>query len=140
MVIPQRAVYEILAKRYVYVLEEVSAQTHPPASPPSHPGTEVPGEQEVSMLTEPPAEDKHHLDGEAEAKPGEHTHHARGVVRQREIEVQDEQEDIFLIKSGLAVNDKIILEGIRQVRDGDVVEYEYKSPAEVLVDLKYHAE
>jgi len=86
LVIPQRAVFEILAKRYVYVV----------------------GDDEV--------------------------------VHQREIVVQNELEDIYLIKEGLAVNEKIVLEGIRQVRDGEKVEYEFRAPEEVLGHLKYHAE
>lgn len=62
------------------------------------------------------------------------------VVRQRDIEIQSEQDDIFVIKKGLEEGDKIILEGIRQVRDGDHIEYEFRNPEEVLGNLKYHAE
>jgi membrane fusion protein (multidrug efflux system) len=86
VVIPQRATFEILAKQYVYVVDE------------------------------------------------------DGVVHQRDITVQVEQDDIFVIEKGLKENDKIILEGIRQVRDGDKVEYEFQAPEEVLGNLKYHAE
>lgn len=86
IVIPQRACFETLAKRYVYVI----------------------GEDEV--------------------------------VHQREIEVQNELEDIFVIKKGLGVHDKIILEGIQQVRDGDKVESEFIAPKEVLAHLKFRAE
>ena len=65
-----------------------------------------------------------------------------GIVHQRDIEVDTDNmlEDIYVIKSGLDVNDKIILEGIRQVRDGDKVEYEFQAPEEVLEHLKYRAE
>ena len=62
------------------------------------------------------------------------------VVHQREIKYQHEQDDIYLIEKGLDANDKIILEGIRQVRDGEKVEYEFVAPEEVLGHLKYHAE
>jgi len=62
------------------------------------------------------------------------------VVHQREIVIQNEQDDIYLIEKGLDANDKIILEGIRQVRDGEKVEYEFQAPEEVLGTLKYHAE
>ncbi|TWT42637.1 Efflux pump periplasmic linker BepF [Thalassoglobus neptunius] len=62
------------------------------------------------------------------------------IVHQREITIQNEKDDIFLVKEGLSVNDKIILEGIRQVRDGDQIEYLFEEPAKVLADLKYHAE
>lgn len=86
LVIPQRATYEVLAKRYVYV-----------------------------------------VDGE-------------NVVHQRDITVQSEQDDIFVIAEGLKEGEKIILEGIRQVRDGDHIEFEFRAPADVLGQLKYHAE
>ena len=46
-------------------------------------------------------------------------------------------EDIFVIKSGLDVNDKIVLEGVRQVRDGEKVEYEFRKPEEALEHQKY---
>jgi membrane fusion protein (multidrug efflux system) len=88
IVIPQRAVFEVLQKRYVYVVDEDD------------------------------------------------------VAHQREIEVQNngELEDIFIIQKGLTVDDKIVLEGIRQVRDGDKVEYEDRQPEQVAAHLKYHAE
>jgi membrane fusion protein (multidrug efflux system) len=63
-----------------------------------------------------------------------------GIVHQRDIEVESELDDIYLIKSGLDVNDKIVLEGIRQVHDGEHVEYKYESPEQVLAHLKYRAE
>jgi membrane fusion protein (multidrug efflux system) len=74
LVIPQRAVFEILEKRYVYVVDKES------------------------------------------------------VVHKREIVIQNESEDIFVIKSGLGVNDKIVLDGVRQVRDGEKVKYELRKP------------
>ena len=68
IVIPQRATFEVLDKRYVYVV------------------------------------DKDH------------------VAHRREIVIQDEAEDLFVVKKGVGVGDKIVLEGVRQVRDGDKVE------------------
>jgi membrane fusion protein (multidrug efflux system) len=62
------------------------------------------------------------------------------VAHQRLITVQHELEDTFVIQSGLDVNDKIVLEGVRDVRDGDKVEYEYREPEAVLTHQKYHAE
>ncbi len=51
------------------------------------------------------------------------------------------EEDIFVIKSGLDVNDKFVLEGVRQVHDGDKVEdFEFRKPEEALAHQKYHAE
>lgn len=85
-VIPQRAVFEVLSKRYVYVV------------------------------------DKDH------------------VAHQREIEVQNELEDLFVIKSGVSVEEKIVLEGVRQIRDGETVEYEDRQADQVAANLKFHAE
>jgi membrane fusion protein (multidrug efflux system) len=86
IVIPQRATFEVLSKRYVYVVDE------------------------------------------------------EDVAHQREIAIEHELEDIFVVKSGLGVDDKIVLEGVRQVRDGDTVECEDREPEQVAADLKYHAE
>jgi len=86
IVIPQRATFEVLQKRYVYVIDD------------------------------------------------------EGVAHQREIVPQDELDDLYVIKSGVGVEDKIVLEEIRQVRDGDKVEYEDRQPEEVVANLKYHAE
>jgi membrane fusion protein (multidrug efflux system) len=62
------------------------------------------------------------------------------VVHQRLITVQNEIDDIFVIKSGLNVEDKFVLEGVQQVHDGEKVEYEFRKPGEVLVNQKNHAE
>ncbi|MCE2814519.1 MAG: efflux RND transporter periplasmic adaptor subunit [Planctomycetaceae bacterium] len=86
LVIPQRATYEILDKKYVFVVDEQS------------------------------------------------------IAHQREIRIQHEQDDIFVIDEGLKTGEKIVLEGILQVRDGDQVDYEFQAPEEVLAHLKYHAQ
>ena len=62
------------------------------------------------------------------------------MAHQRLITTQHELEDTFVIQSGLGVKDKIVLEGVREVRDGDKVEYELRKPEEVLANQKYHAE
>ena len=88
IVIPQRAVFEILDRQYVYVVNK------------------------------------------------------EGVVRQRQITIAHELEDIFVIGSGLSASDKIVLEGRRQVRDGEKTEYEFQKP-DIALDsdhLKFHAE
>jgi membrane fusion protein (multidrug efflux system) len=86
VVIPQRATFEILDKRYVYVVDKDN------------------------------------------------------VVHQREISIQYEMDDIFVMKSGLGVDDKIVLEGMRQMSDGEKVEYEFRSPETVMTKLKNKAE
>ena len=86
IVIPQRATFEILDKRYVFVVDKDD------------------------------------------------------VAHQREIEIAYELDDIFVIEKGLDVNDKFVLEGVRQVRDGEKVEFEFRKPEEALKNLKYRAE
>ena len=86
LVIPQRATFELLDKRYVWVV----------------------GEDDVA--------------------------------HQRLITIKHELEDIFVIESGLDVRDKIVLEGVRQVEEGEKVEYEFRKPEEALKNQKFHAE
>ncbi|KIG16219.1 putative Co/Zn/Cd efflux system membrane fusion protein [Enhygromyxa salina] len=63
-----------------------------------------------------------------------------GAVHQREVEISHAMDDIFIIASGLAVTDKIVLDGVRQVHDGDHPETEFRAPQEVLAHQKYHAQ
>lgn len=86
-VIPQRAVFDLLDKRYVWVIDE------------------------------------------------DHVAHQRLITIS-----MHELEDIFVIESGLSVKDKIVLEGVRLVQEGDKVEYEFRKPEEALTNQKFHAE
>lgn len=86
VVIPQRATFEILDKRYVYVVGD------------------------------------------------------DGVVHQREIAIENEMDDIFVVKKGVNVGERIVLEGTRQVHDGEKVEYEFRTPELVMAHLKNKAE
>jgi len=74
------------------------------------------------------------------ARPYVYVVDADNVVHQRDIVIETSLDDIFVIKEGLEEGDKIILEGIRQVREGDKIEYEFKAPEEVLANLKYPAQ
>jgi membrane fusion protein, multidrug efflux system len=86
IVIPQRATFEVLDKRYLYVLGP---------------------------------------DNRAE---------------QREISIQNELEDIFVIQKGVQIDDKIVLEGARQIHDGEKLEFEYTPPNQVFSHLKNAAQ
>jgi membrane fusion protein (multidrug efflux system) len=86
LVIPQRAAFEILDKRYVYVVDKDD------------------------------------------------------VVHQREIAIENVLDDIYVIRNGVGVTDRIVLEGVRQVHDGEKVEYEYRAPEVVMAHLKNRAE
>jgi membrane fusion protein (multidrug efflux system) len=133
IVIPQRATFEILANKYVFVVEPDTAQG---AAQPSPHGS---GEEHKPAAghDEPAA----HAGAEhAGAEHGGKGGGPFGIVRQRQIFIQDELDDIYTIKSGIGVADKIIFEGVRQVRDGDRVEYDLQTPQEIFKNLKYHAE
>ena len=62
------------------------------------------------------------------------------VAHHRLITVKHELDDIFVIESGLSVNDRIVLEGAREVEQGRKVEFEFRKPEEALKNQKFHAE
>jgi membrane fusion protein, multidrug efflux system len=62
------------------------------------------------------------------------------VAHQRLITIKHELDDIFVIKSGLDVTDKIVLEGVRQIEEDGKVEYEFRKPEEALKNQKFRAE
>lgn len=61
------------------------------------------------------------------------------VVQQR-IRIAEEIEDLFIVTAGATENDKIVLEGIRQVKSGEKVEYEFLEPAKAFQNLKLRSE
>jgi membrane fusion protein (multidrug efflux system) len=63
-----------------------------------------------------------------------------GIVKSRPISVAAELPHAFIIDDGLADTDRVLLEGLRKVRDGEHVEVKYEEPAEVFAQLNYHAE
>ncbi len=86
IIIPQKSTYEILEKKYVFVVDK------------------------------------------------------NNIVRSKEIVIASEMPDLYIIKEGLSANDKILLEGIRKVKDGDKIDYEYEDPKTVLPKLKVYVE
>ncbi len=63
------------------------------------------------------------------------------VAHQRPIEIKHELEDKFVIESGITIKDKIVLEGVQQVHDGQKLdEVEFEDPAKALSHQKFHAE
>ncbi|MBS1949455.1 MAG: RND efflux system, membrane fusion protein [Cytophagales bacterium] len=63
------------------------------------------------------------------------------VIKQREVVIASEMPDLYVISSGLTGQEKIMLEGIRKVRDGQKIkEYKYEEPKEVLSRLKVYVE
>jgi len=86
IIIPQKATFEVLEKRYVFVVDKDN------------------------------------------------------VVHQREITIAAEMPDLYVISGGLKGDEKILLEGIRKVRDNEKIQFDYKKPEEVLAHLKVYAE
>ena len=86
IIIPQKATFEILEKKYVFVVDK----------------------------------DK--------------------VVHSREITIASEMPDLYVIKGGVNENERIMLEGIRKVKDGDKIEYTYEDPKTVIPKLKIYVE
>jgi membrane fusion protein (multidrug efflux system) len=53
------------------------------------------------------------------------------VARRREVMVRAEADDGFVVGTGLGVADRVVVDGVRQVRDGERVEYEFRAPGGV---------
>ena len=82
LVIPQKATFEVLDKKYVFVVDE------------------------------------------------------HNIVRTRQITVAHEVPHLYAIKSGLSEHDRILIDGLRKVRDGNEIAVEYQKPSEVLASLE----
>jgi membrane fusion protein (multidrug efflux system) len=86
LIIPQKATFEVLEKKFVYVVDKNS------------------------------------------------------VVHQKEVNVASEMPELYIIKDGIAPTDKILLEGIRKVKDGEKISYTYEAPEKVLPKLRVYSE
>ncbi|MGM9509286.1 efflux RND transporter periplasmic adaptor subunit [Larkinella sp. GY13] len=63
-----------------------------------------------------------------------------GKIRSREITIAAEMPHIFVVKSGLTKDDKILLEGLRQVKENEKIHYTFVQPDSVLSKLSLYAE
>ena len=86
LIIPQKATFEVLEKKYVYVLDK------------------------------------------------------NNVIRSREITIEAELPNIFVVKSGLTKDDKILLEGLRQVKENEKIHSKFVKPDSVISNLNLYAE
>jgi membrane fusion protein (multidrug efflux system) len=86
LVIPQKASFEVLDKKYVFVVDE------------------------------------------------------HNVVHSRQITVAHELPHLFVVASGLSETDRVLLDGLRKVRDGNEIAVVSQQPAEVLAHLDVPAE
>lgn len=58
------------------------------------------------------------------------------TVHSRNVIVKQELSNLYIIASGLSVNDKILLEGVQNVKEDQKVETEFVPPAQVLPHLE----
>jgi membrane fusion protein (multidrug efflux system) len=86
LIIPQKATFEVLDKKYVFVLDKDN------------------------------------------------------VIKSREITIAAEMPHIYVVQGGLAENDKILLEGLRLVRENDKIHSKFVEPAAVMSQLDLYAE
>lgn len=86
MIIPQKATFEVLNKRYVFVID------------------------------------------------------SKNAVHQTEITVGTSLPNLFVVQNGLKTGDKILLEGIRLVKDKDIIKYKLEDPKKVMARLDVYAE
>jgi membrane fusion protein (multidrug efflux system) len=86
MLIPQKATFDILDKKYVFVIDE------------------------------------------------------NGIVHSRQITIGEEMPHLYVVTEGLSEQDKILLEGLRKVRDKDKIAYSFIEPELALVQLELYAE
>lgn len=62
------------------------------------------------------------------------------VIRQREIFISAELPHLFVVEKGLSENDKVLLEGIRLVKEGEEIAYEFVQPKKAISSLELYAE
>jgi len=86
LLIPQKATFEVLEKKYVYVIDK------------------------------------------------------NNEVKSREITIAAELPHLFIVQSGLSENDKILLEGLRQVHENEKIESKFENPKAVMASLYLYAE
>ena len=86
LIIPQKATFEVLDKKYVYVVDK------------------------------------------------------NNVIRSREITLAAELPHIFVVKDGLKKDDKILLEGLRQVHENEKIHAKFLQPDSVISHLNLYAE
>lgn len=86
LIIPQKATFEVLDKKYVYVVDKDNR------------------------------------------------------VRSCEITIGADMADLYAVTSGISANDKILLEGLRKVKNNDKISFNYEQPKTVIASLKLPAE
>ncbi|RNL51147.1 efflux RND transporter periplasmic adaptor subunit [Pedobacter jejuensis] len=64
----------------------------------------------------------------------------KNKVHSRVITIASELPDLYVIGDGLALGDKILLEGVQKVKDDDKITYKFQQPQEVIKQLRLKTE
>lgn len=62
------------------------------------------------------------------------------IARSRKVTILNELPHIYILSEGLSKEDKVLLGGLRHVRDGQKVDIDYIKPEQVMNDLELYAE
>ncbi|TCD12047.1 efflux RND transporter periplasmic adaptor subunit [Pedobacter frigidisoli] len=65
---------------------------------------------------------------------------SKNKVHSRPITIASEIPDLYVISDGLAIGDKILLEGVQNVKDDDKITYKFQNPQEVIKQLRLKTE
>jgi membrane fusion protein (multidrug efflux system) len=60
----------------------------------------------------------------------------KNIVKAVNISIKQKLSNLYVIDSGLSVNDRILLEGLQTVKEGDKIETEFTAPREVMEKLQ----
>lgn len=62
------------------------------------------------------------------------------TVKTREITVGAELEDLYVVNQGLNNSEQILLEGLKKVKENDVITYKHEKSQDVIASLKVYVE
>ncbi len=62
------------------------------------------------------------------------------IIHLKQIIIAAEMPDLYIIADGIQEGDKILLEGVRKVKDNDKIAFHYEEPASVIAHLKLPTE
>jgi membrane fusion protein (multidrug efflux system) len=64
-----------------------------------------------------------------------------GVVKTREVKTGAEIPHLYVVTEGLDANDKILVEGLRKVKNNQKIQYEFRAHEKIVAELTgLHAE
>jgi membrane fusion protein, multidrug efflux system len=61
-------------------------------------------------------------------------------VHSRVITISAELPDLYVVGSGLNANERILIEGIRRVRENDIIDFDFQEPKHFMANLRVYAE